>query len=129
MADITASSITDPAPTVRGTRRPETYVVTSGPASIGDTITLTGLPAQHRHCTASVILRDGSGDITVGSAGTITVEVQSLASGQWAALGSTIDATDPADLDFTQHVTGIKASAAALAGITTWELVLVCSPA
>lgn len=102
--------------------------VTSGAAGLTDSVELTGLEGGLTHCFLGVKMFDVSGDPVVATAGTFTVKVRTVNTGQWEDPPvKTIDATAPETISFAGNIDGVKVTVAALATVTTWRAVLTCN--
>lgn len=102
--------------------------IVSGAAGLTDSVELTDLEGGLTHCFLGVKMFDVSGDPVVATAGTFTVSVRTINTGQWEAPPDpTIDATAPDTIGFAGNVDGVKVTVAALATVTTWRVVLTCN--
>lgn len=98
-----------------------------------DTVELTGLEvlSHLRYCHVSVSLFDNAGGTSVlaaDSAGSFTVSVKTTENPNvWVDLGSTIDATDPTTLAFTNSILALRLVPGSLSDTVSWTASLTAS--
>lgn len=91
----------------------------------GATIELTGLPQGHAHQFIGIQMFDAVGALVVASAGTVLVEARTLCTLQYEPIpGDPIDAQVPTTSSVAAPLEAIRLTPTALAGITTWRVIL-----
>lgn len=103
--------------------RQRLMVVQSDPADPTDTVELSNLPSLP-YCFASVRFFDGAGAAVVPSAGSLVVLIQTQGQAFEAPASNTIDATAATTVTWFANTQSVRVTPTALAGITTWQLIL-----